>query len=90
MKKVKKSKDITLNTLLTARTAVFGIAAIWILLFHLQPYLGTIPIPRVPSVIGMGNIGVDIFLFLSAIGLCNSYKKNTIKISMLLLFITQR
>ena len=58
------------------RNELFGISALWIILFHVQGNVGNIPIPRLPSIIGMGNMGVDVFLFLSAIGLYYSYKKN--------------
>ena len=76
---MRSSKDLTFSKIMAQRLAVFGISAIWILIFHLQNNLGAIKLPRVPAIINMGNMGVDIFLFLSAIGLCHSMKKNSIK-----------
>ena len=72
------------NDILKSRNALFGISAVWIVLFHINGFVG-IPIP--PSFLhkllsiffSFGNTGVDVFLFLSSIGLLFSLKKNSIK-----------
>ena len=50
------------------RAALMGVAIIWIIFFHAN--LGL-------PILNKGDMGVDIFFFLSAIGLCYSYEKNS-------------
>ena len=58
------------------RKEIFGLATITILLFHLNIY---VPSPQpFAFFLAKGNIGVDVFLMLSALGLYNSIRKNTI------------
>lgn len=52
------------------RTELMGIATLWVLLFH----YGKIGIPIIDSLSTLGYGGVDIFLFLSGIGLSFSIK----------------
>ena len=60
------------------RTAVMGAAALMILLFHFGACLyDSLQIPVVTRVLSCGNIGVDIFLFLSGIGLYCSVTKDS-------------
>lgn len=70
--------DFSWNNIMKQRNSIFGIAAMWVIFFH------TYRVLKMPNIIGLshifsiGNIGVDIFLFLSAIGLSFSIEKNTI------------
>ena len=60
------------------RTAVMGFAALMILLFHFGACLyDSLQIPVLTSVLSCGNIGVDIFLFLSGTGLYCSMTKDS-------------
>ena len=62
------------------RNAIYGFAALWIVIFHGE-ILANIRAEFDPSIrlitdtIDMGNIGVDVFVFLSGIGLYFSYSK---------------
>lgn len=51
----------------TYRSALMGVAILWVMFFH-----GGVRLP----IFVKGYIGVDIFFFLSAIGLCYSFDKN--------------
>lgn len=64
------------NRLITHRQYFMGIAMILIILSHL---LATCKEIRLLWAFYPGFIGVDIFLFLSGYGLCNSWKKNSPK-----------
>lgn len=64
-------RDIHLSDISRHRAAIMGIAMICIILFH-------VGVPRNDAFYGvcrMGNIGVDIFLFLSGIGLWYSWTR---------------
>jgi peptidoglycan/LPS O-acetylase OafA/YrhL len=62
------------------RSALMGFAMIWVFLFHARSEkLGFMPTGLWGAICENGNLGVDIFLFLSAFGLCFSLKKNTLK-----------
>ena len=64
-------RDIHLSDISRHRSAIMGIAMICIILFH-------VGVPRQDAFYGvcrMGNIGVDIFLFLSGIGLWYSWTR---------------
>jgi peptidoglycan/LPS O-acetylase OafA/YrhL len=73
-----KSKSI-----INYRVELFGVAAIWIVLFHVYGNIGfptgNIILKILSVVISFGNLGVDIFLFISAVGLYFSLKKNSVK-----------
>lgn len=64
------------------RTALFGIAIISILLFHLNMLIGNpsadmnLAMRAMSFVLDMGNLGVDIFIFLSGFGLYYSLSKD--------------
>ena len=53
------------------RSVIMGIAILWVVLFHSSVSYGFL----INSVARLGNIGVDIFLFLSGIGLFFSYER---------------
>ena len=68
-------RDIHLSDISRHRAAIMGIAMICIILFH-------VGVPRNDAFYGvcrMGNIGVDIFLFLSGIGLWYSWTREPSK-----------
>src|SRR5574344_1126242 len=65
-------KDIELGNISKYRAEQMGIAMLFIILFHVS-------LPRSDMFFGLrriGNIGVDMFLFLSGIGLWFSWMKN--------------
>lgn len=72
-----KLKDIQLSYLSTYRGELMGLAMIFIIFFH-------VGVPRASSFYGlcrMGNVGVDMFFFLSGIGLWYSWMKSVGKAS---------
>lgn len=66
----------TWKDVFSLRKEIFGVATIAILLFHLNIY---VPSPQPFALfLSKGNIGVDVFLMLSGLGLYNSIRKNTL------------
>lgn len=66
--------------ILACRNELFGLTAIWIVLFHVYGHIWIGNFPGsfwVANFLSMGNSGVDIFLLLSAIGLYASMEKNS-------------
>ena len=62
------------------RSALMGLSMIMVFLFHARSEkLGFMPTGLWGDILKNFNLGVDIFLFLSAFGLCYSLKKNNIK-----------
>lgn len=58
------------------RTVLMGFSMIMVFLLHAQSEkLGFMPTGLLGAVCSKGNRGVDMFLFLSAFGLCFSLKK---------------
>lgn len=60
------------------RTEIMGLSALWILIFHLLTQK-LMKLPVLSELLGLlthGNLGVDIFLLLSGMGLYYSYKKS--------------
>ena len=70
--------NFTWKTIFKYRNLIYGLVAIWIVLYHIHQkyWLG---IPLISPIINMGNMGVDVFLLLSAVGLSYSIEKNDIK-----------
>ena len=65
-----------LNKVLQHRTSIYGFLAIWIILFHISSRVDVPGNPRVITpLIEMGNICVDVFLFISGYCVCQSYEK---------------
>ena len=64
------------------RSEIYGISIFWVMLFHMKEshYFPTIKGSSLyhawMGFVGMGNMGVDIFLFLSGICLYFSFTKN--------------
>lgn len=71
---MQKNKSFNLNIISKERTSLMGLAIIGIMFFHMSLNLSTFPI--LLKIKALGNIGVDIFLFLSAIGLYYSCQKS--------------
>lgn len=71
-------KNFTWKTVMSYRNVAYGLASIWIVLYHLEGYR-YVEIPVITKIFYMGNVPVDIFLFLSAIGLSYSIEKNGLK-----------
>ncbi len=72
-------KNFTWKSVMKHRNAIFGFAAIWIMIYHIYLKYNWPYIPVVSQIITIGNMGVDIFVLLSAIGLSFSIEKNTTK-----------
>ncbi len=62
-----------------SRTALMGFAVLWIILFHFAMYGNLLRFPAVDFLLGTGYLGVDIFFFLSAYGLCFSLNSHSVK-----------
>ncbi len=78
---IEKIKAFSWKDVMRYRNEIFGIAAIWILFFHIHNYVGGssfLPLKMIFRVVSKGNMGVDIFLFLSAIGIYASAQKNSV------------
>lgn len=91
-----KANTLTSKTAMTFRNELYGIAAIWIILYHVARYTDPFVITAMEGASGVGlqivnkafgyvrwlflygNLGVDIFLFLSSIGLYQSYHNNSL------------
>ena len=78
-----KRNTFNLFTISEARNVLFGIATLWIGLFHsdfltLEVYTDNqVLIDIFKNFRGSGNIGVDMFLFLSGVGLFFSFSKDS-------------
>lgn len=78
----KAKKTFNLFAISEARNVIFGIATLWIGLFHsfelsLKPYTDNkFLIDAFKLFKGTGNVGVDMFLFLSGVGLFFSFTKD--------------
>lgn len=68
-----------MKRVLVNRASIYGLMAVWIMLFHIQGFAG-IPLPflsnyPLSSIISLGFVGVDVFMFLSGYCLTLSYTK---------------
>lgn len=76
-----KQFALTWKDVMNFRSELFGFSALWIILFHV---LNNVGFPHfrgsylLELLLSVGNSGVDIFLFLSAVGLWHSAEKNTL------------
>lgn len=66
-------KETDLNVISRQRSGVFGLAILWIMLFHSSLSFGWSPLHLIKAT---GYAGVDVFLFLSGIGLFYSMEKD--------------
>jgi len=88
MKRLQKIDGFSWHNVMNCRNELFGISILWIIVFHIYIYCqtGIVGIKAegfgkyvsilLSMILYRGNIGVDIFLFLSAIGLCKSIQNN--------------
>ena len=65
-----------MSRLLEKRNTIYGLCAIWIVMFHTFRRIGMPYIPVVTNVIAVGNMAVDIFFFFSGLCLSLSAKKH--------------
>ncbi len=78
-----KNNTLQLSDLSKYKGEIYGISILWIMLFHAHPMfdvnytLGTSFLKPLDTLIGLGNIGVEIFLFCSGIFLYFSYYRNS-------------
>lgn len=66
------------NTISEYRTLMMGLAILWIMLFH-QYWLSSV-FPKISPLSACGLWGVEVFLFLSGIGISHSLDKNPTKV----------
>ena len=59
-----------------SRAFLMGISILWIIAFHYCYYSALLSNSALKFLFGRGYLGVDIFMFLSAYGLCHSYVRN--------------
>lgn len=77
-----KPSDLTWKDVMLSRNEIFGFAALWIVLFHVRDNIGMGWFRGsylLEALLSVGNCGVDIFLFLSAVGLCRSVQTHSTK-----------
>ncbi len=78
-----EKKSLQLFDISKYKAEIYGISILWIMLFHAHPMfgvnytLGTKLLKPLDSLIGLGNMGVEIFLFCSGIFLYFSYVRNS-------------
>lgn len=71
--------NISFRKIMEHRNGIYAITAVWIVFFHIYEMLRMPKYFGVAHIFAIGNIGVDIFLFLSAIGLSFSIEKRSLK-----------
>lgn len=84
---LRKNNSFSWKDVLSYRNELYGLAIFWIVLFHIYCNVGFVGKSILPSkvytaislIMIRGNLGVDVFLFLSAIGLSRSIRNNDIK-----------
>ena len=73
-----KKHELNFSSFSAYRNAIYGFAALWIVVFHGVELKNITFLPSMPfleKTIGSGNIGVDIFVLLSGVGLYFSFSK---------------
>ena len=72
-----KTVDEYLAEILKHRATIYGVLSIWIMFFHIARRIGVPGNPGIISpLINMGNVAVDIFLFLSGYCVHESWKRD--------------
>lgn len=66
-----------MKRVLKYRNQIYGLCAIWIIFFHIQRRIEFPDFPILTQLLKMGNVGVDVFMFLSGYCLCLSFKRNS-------------
>ncbi len=74
----KQTKTISWNRIMKYRNNIFGLSALWVVAFHIYYMIYAPSFPVLKDILRIGNMGVDVFLFLSAVGLSYSVEKNTL------------
>lgn len=69
--------NMLLNMLSAMRAGLMGVAIISVIFYHLYCFVHGVPALRMFK---WGFIGVDVFMFASAFGLCFSYEKNSLSV----------
>lgn len=78
-----EKKPLQLFDISKYKAEIYGVSILWIMLFHAHPMfsvnytLGTKVLKPLDNLIGLGNMGVEIFLFCSGIFLYFSYVRNS-------------
>lgn len=78
-----EKKSLQLFDISKYKAEIYGISIFWIMLFHAHPMfgvdytLGTKLLKPLDNLIGLGNMGVEIFLFCSGVFLYFSYVRNS-------------
>ena len=80
---------MNLNTFSVYRTELMGIATILIIVCHM-PVFGVVMPHWLQTILGCCGFGVDIFLFLSGMGMYNSYVNSRMKNKMVLRWLAKR
>lgn len=81
MQRLQKHNDFSWHDVMSCRNELFGLSILWIIFFHIYLKLGLVGFPGasyLSMILYRGNMGVDIFLFLSAIGLSRSMQTNSV------------
>lgn len=61
------------------RQWLMGFAILWVIAFHFCMYGNLLHVGALNFLFGKGYLGVDIFIFLSAYGLCYSFEKRSLR-----------
>lgn len=69
------------DNLLKKRDRIYAICAVWIIFFHIFRQIGLPYISVLSNVVSIGNMAVDIFMFLSGLCLSLSAERNKYEIS---------
>lgn len=72
-------KEFSWKDVIKYRNFLYGLAAVWIVFFHIHDMLRVPGEGFIARFLHLGNISVDIFIFLSAVGLSFSIEKNSLK-----------
>lgn len=80
---------MNLNTFSVYRTELMGIATILIIVCHM-PVFGVVMPHWLQTILGCCGFGVDIFLFLSGMGMYNSYVTSRMKNKTVLRWLAKR
>ncbi len=83
---MKEKQEFSLNRIFDYRAEIFGLSALMIVYHHLGnrgfPGIDLLPgfiANTITFVLSKAYLGVDVFVFLSAIGLCSSMSRNSVK-----------
>lgn len=75
-----KKTGFLLENFSTYRNAIYGVAALWVMMFHgtiLKLIIFPESLSKLKVIFNMGHVGVDMFLFLSGMGLYQSFRRDS-------------